>query len=133
VHVVHVACGLEVMVAGIEADALAEQHHGLLGLGMAVAQIHDGGIIVLTALRYRDESPRPILRSFFMSNSSTFQPCSCASFFTRVRQGPSVSSLGGTTVSMRHILGLCFSLRQRHQQMPTWQGGRRGLGECELC
>ena len=37
-----------------------------------------------------------------MSNSRCFQPCCCASFLMRVRYCPGVSSLGGSTVSVRH-------------------------------
>ena len=65
VHAVHVARGLEVVPAGVEADALADQRHGLLRLGMAIAQMHDRGILVIAALRHRDECARAHLAQRF--------------------------------------------------------------------
>ncbi len=48
-------------------------------------------------------APAPILRSFFMSNSSCFQPCCLRQLFDALaRYSAGVSSFGGSTVSSRH-------------------------------
>ena len=54
-HLVHLGAGLERDAAGVEGDALADQHHRRLALGRAVVAQHDEARRLVRALRHREE------------------------------------------------------------------------------
>ena len=54
-HALHVARRLQVVAAGVETDAFADQRHGFFGTPRPVAQPHDGRVVLVAALRHRAE------------------------------------------------------------------------------
>jgi len=71
VHAVHVARRLEVVPAGIEADAFAYQGDGLFCLCMAVGEMDDGGIFSSLPCATATKAPAPILRKLQAYHTGT--------------------------------------------------------------
>ncbi|MNC84591.1 hypothetical protein D3C83_01490 [compost metagenome] len=57
VHAVHVAGGFQIVPAGIEADAFADQRQRFFRLPMAIAQVHDCRVFLGAALCHGDKRP----------------------------------------------------------------------------
>ena len=64
VHAVHVARRFEVVAAGVEADAFADQGDGLFCACLSQGEVDDGGIFLRAALGHGDKGARAHLAQF---------------------------------------------------------------------